>query len=321
MLQMFTRMPGKRVFVLALVGGLSLGAGTTAASAQANAQASAPASQPQVAWVGAAGLAGASLNSRTSAFCVIPQHTAPQRSLVAATLSAADLQGALSCAGSSAVGGSADTRGAVGPVLAPTLDASVAVNHSLFRPLQLAKAPEQPTVSPVVAVVSPSPAPAKPYVPQSAAPKTPTAKASYSAPHSAAPSGIGPWTPVSGHPTYSLGNFAGDAYSGAYGTCTWYAWYRRQGEPLMQLGNASQWAANAPSHGLRVGSAPVVGATAVFQPGVQGAGSGGHVAHVEAILGGGWFIISEMNFYWNGGGFGKVDYRYVHTGSGVTFIY
>jgi len=35
----------------------------------------------------------------------------------------------------------------------------------------------------------------------------------------------------------------------------------------------------------------------------------------------GWFLISEMNFYWNGGGWGRVDYRYAHSGWGVSFIY
>ena len=41
----------------------------------------------------------------------------------------------------------------------------------------------------------------------------------------------------------------------------------------------------------------------------------------RAVVGGGWFMISEMNFYWNDGGWGKVDYRYVYVRSGVTFIY
>jgi surface antigen len=106
-----------------------------------------------------------------------------------------------------------------------------------------------------------------------------------------------------------------------YGTCTWYAWYRHRNEPLLQLGNAWQWSGTARSHGLATGTAPAVGATAVFQPGVQGASGGGHVGHVEQVLANGWFVISEMNFYWNGGGFGKVDYRYVHVGAGVSFIY
>ncbi len=145
---------------------------------------------------------------------------------------------------------------------------------------------------------------------------------SSSAPIAPGPGGVGPWTPVPGHPSYGVSDFAGDPYSAEFGSCTWWAWYTRQDEPqLGTLGMASDWIANARARGMRTGYTPAVGATAVFQPGVQGAGSGGHVGHVTQILSGGWFIISEMNFYWNGGGWGRVDYRYVHTGSGVAFIY
>lgn len=135
------------------------------------------------------------------------------------------------------------------------------------------------------------------------------------------PGGISPWAPVPGHPSYAMGDYAGDPWSGYFGVCTWYAAYRHQDEPLMRLGNAASWAYTASGYGLRVGSAPAVGATAVFQPGVEGAGGGGHVAHVEAVLGGGWFIVSEMNFYVNGGGFGRVDWRYAYAAPGVSFIY
>jgi hypothetical protein len=55
---------------------------------------------------------------------------------------------------------------------------------------------------------------------------------------------------------------------------------------------------------------------------VQGAGASGHFAQVVAIAPDHyWMLITEMNFAWRGGGFGKVDYRYAHVGSGVTFIY
>jgi len=155
------------------------------------------------------------------------------------------------------------------------------------------------------------------------------ASQSTSKPHSAPPppvapppsGGYNPWAPVPGHPGYAMSDFAGDPYHGYFGVCTWYAWDRHQGEPLMQLGNAAAWAWNAPKYGLRTGTTPVVGATAVFQPGVEGAGGGGHVAHVEVVLGGGWFIVSEMNFGLNGGGWGRVDWRYAYVTSGVTFIY
>lgn len=145
-----------------------------------------------------------------------------------------------------------------------------------------------------------------------------TSNGGYAPPPSGAP---GAWTPVPGHPSYGMRDFSGDPWSQYFGYCTWYAWYRHQNEPLMRLGNAAQWPSNAPSHGLRVGSTPVVGATVIFQPGVEGAGGGGHAAHVEAVLSGGWFIISEMNFSWNGGGWGRVDWRYAYVGSGVSFIY
>jgi surface antigen len=138
---------------------------------------------------------------------------------------------------------------------------------------------------------------------------------------SAAPSGISAWAAPAGRASYGMADFAGDPYHSLFGWCTWYAWYRHQGEPLMQLGNAAQWAYTAPAHGLRVGGTPVPGATVVFQPGVQGASGAGHVAHVEAVYGNGWFLVSEMNFYWNGGGWQRVDYRYAHTGPGVSFIY
>lgn len=135
----------------------------------------------------------------------------------------------------------------------------------------------------------------------------------------AAPGNIGSWV-YTGISAHSMRN-PGGAYSSYFGTCTWYAWYRHSNEPLMQLGNAAAWAWNAPRHGLRTGSKPVAGATVVFQPGVQGASGMGHAAHVEKVYSNGWFLVSEMSFYWNGGGWGRVSYRYAHTGSGVTFIY
>jgi surface antigen len=135
----------------------------------------------------------------------------------------------------------------------------------------------------------------------------------------AAPSGIGQWVRPAGYHSYAMTSHGW--YPSLFGWCTWYASYRKQSEPLMQLGNAYMWAYNASRHGLRTGRTPVAGATVVFQPGVQGASHLGHVAHVEKVYSNGWFLISEMAFFWNGGGWGRVSYRYVHTGSGVSFIY
>ena len=133
------------------------------------------------------------------------------------------------------------------------------------------------------------------------------------------PAGIGPWVKPAGYHSYAMSSHGW--YPSYFGWCTWYASYRRQSEPLMQLGNAAAWAWNAPRHGLRTGTRPAVGATVVFQPHVQGASGAGHVAHVEKVYANGWFLVSEMAFYWNGGGFARVSYRYAHTGSGVSFIY
>ena len=153
-------------------------------------------------------------------------------------------------------------------------------------------------------------------------PKPVTQTAAPAATYYTSAGGVSAWTPVPGHPTYSMSDFAGDPHSSEFGVCTWWAWYARRDEPqLGTLGMATNWISNARALGMSVGSTPAVGATAVFAPGVQGAGSGGHVGHVEQLLGGGWFILSEMNFYWNGGGWGRVDFRYVHVGSGVQFIY
>jgi surface antigen len=129
------------------------------------------------------------------------------------------------------------------------------------------------------------------------------------------------WQHVPGRQSYSMHDFRGDPYAASFGQCTWYAWYRHQGQPLMRLGNAGSWPSRAPSFGLRVSSRPVAGATVIFSPGVQGASAVGHAGVVERVLSGGWMLISEMNFYWNGGGWGRVDYRYAHVGTGVKFIF
>ena len=168
-------------------------------------------------------------------------------------------------------------------------------------------APKPQPVRKVVLVSRPA---AAPPAPASSAPAPPMPSGGYN-----------PWAPVPGHPSYGMSDFAGDPWSAYFGVCTWYAWYRHQGEPLLKLGNAAAWPGAAPSYGLRVGTTPVAGATVIFQPCVEGADGGGHAAHVEQVLGGGWFIISEMNFTWNGGGWGRVDWRYVYMAPGVSFIY
>ena len=141
------------------------------------------------------------------------------------------------------------------------------------------------------------------------------------------PPPVYPWPPrwaymyVPGHPSFGVSRPSNGYYWWAFGQCTWWAQYKRQDENLRHMGNAQYWAGGAASRGYRVGRTPVKGATVVFQPGVEGAGGAGHVAHVEAVYPGGWFLISEMNFYWNGGGWGRVSYRFAYARSGVSFIY
>lgn len=143
------------------------------------------------------------------------------------------------------------------------------------------------------------------------------------------PPPVYPWPPayaymaVPGYPSFTVAG-PGSFYPGVFGQCTWWAAYERQDENFSSFGDAMFWAGGALSHGYPVGNIPVPGSTVVFQPGVQGAGGVGHVAHVEKVYTQGWFLISEMNFYGagtNGGGYGVVDYRLVHTGYGVQFIY
>jgi hypothetical protein len=161
--------------------------------------------------------------------------------------------------------------------------------------------------------------PPRPPAHTHAAPARHPTSSSWSGSSSSGPYGL--WIPPPGHPAYALPDYAGDPNAAYYGYCTWYAQYRRRDERLMSLGNAWQWPFAAPAHGLHVGSTPLVGATVVFQPGVFGAGAGGHAGHVEAVYTGGWFLISEMNMSWNGGGWGRVSFRYVVIAPGVSFIY
>lgn len=138
---------------------------------------------------------------------------------------------------------------------------------------------------------------------------------------------VSPWPPsnpymfVPGRPGYAVAEPNPDPYWWAFGQCTWWAQNQRSDENLKHMGNAEYWAGGATARGYPVSATPAAGATAVFQPGVQGAGGAGHVAHVVAVYPDGWFLVSEMNFYWNGGGWGRVDYRFAHAGAGVSFIY
>ena len=85
-----------------------------------------------------------------------------------------------------------------------------------------------------------------------------------------------------------------------YGQCTYYVASRRD---VSWGGNAGSWFENA--NGVRPeGHIPVAGSIVVFHLGWFG-----HVAYVEDVNPDGSFVISEMNFYGSGGGWGRVDRR------------
>jgi surface antigen len=110
---------------------------------------------------------------------------------------------------------------------------------------------------------------------------------------------------------------------GAAGQCTWWAEQEFHGWTGMYIntlgingtdGNAEYWAYNAAHRGWAVGTTPRAGSIAVFQPGVAGADSFGHVAWVTQVYPSQNAIeVSEMNFE----GPGIVDSRRISPAFGV----
>jgi surface antigen len=153
---------------------------------------------------------------------------------------------------------------------------------------------------------------------------TPTPVPATPTPPAASPVPSGPyssWTPPPGYHSFAVSDFPGDPWHDSFGQCTWWAAHQRPDENFLYWGDAWNWANAARARGYPVTATPAPNATVVFAPGVQGASNLGHVSHVEQVLTGGWVLVSEMNFFWNGGGFARVDYRYVHAGTGVWFIH
>jgi LysM repeat protein len=99
-----------------------------------------------------------------------------------------------------------------------------------------------------------------------------------------------------------------------YGQCTYYVATRRA---VNWSGNAVEWWWSARSHRPE-GQVPVQGAIVVFNIGWVG-----HVAYVEHVNQDGTFLVSEMNYHADGGGWGRVDYRVIddNDASILGFIY
>lgn len=99
-----------------------------------------------------------------------------------------------------------------------------------------------------------------------------------------------------------------------YGQCTYYIAGRRT---VTWGGNAIDWWWNA--NGIRPeGHTPVAGAIAVYHNGWFG-----HVAYVESVNPDGSYVVTEMNYWGNGGGWGRIDRRTVGPGdrTATGFIY
>jgi surface antigen len=114
-------------------------------------------------------------------------------------------------------------------------------------------------------------------------------------------------------------------YRNAYpfGQCTWWAAQRyyqlhNVSVPWMKNSNAGEWVGRAQNFGWHISSVPTVGSILVLHQNVQGAGSVGHVAVVEKVLGNGAVIASSMNW---GKHPRKVTNSQFHQGSGVSFIH
>ena len=125
------------------------------------------------------------------------------------------------------------------------------------------------------------------------------------------PAYISQWTtPVSCYAGIYSVNPANYVNRSGFGWCNWWPEVLHPNQPDILWGRE-----------YRRSSAPTPGAVVYFAPGVQGASSGGHYAQVVAVAPDHyWVLVTEMNFYWRGGGWQKVSYRYIHVGSGVTFI-
>lgn len=106
-------------------------------------------------------------------------------------------------------------------------------------------------------------------------------------------------------------NTANYHYEPGFGYCNW--WVRVNHVNLPDITENTSYPR---------GLTPVAGDPIYFDGGEQGADPAGHWAQAVAVSSDHyWVLISEMNFNWRGGGFGRIDYRYIHVGPYVHFVY
>ncbi|HZC08190.1 MAG TPA: hypothetical protein VE338_21315 [Ktedonobacterales bacterium] len=124
-------------------------------------------------------------------------------------------------------------------------------------------------------------------------------------------SNISEWTvPPGCYANIYVPNRANYVQAASWGYCNWWVEVTHPNAPNITYGNYVR------------GTTPVAGAAIFFDGGEQGADSAGHWAEAVAVSSDHyWVLISEMNFAWRGGGFGKIDYRYIHVSPHVHFLY
>ncbi len=150
-----------------------------------------------------------------------------------------------------------------------------------------------------------------------------TQKTKFLVDHGAGASASGLWIPGTYHHepaplrSTSAGNGGGGGPLYPVGQCTWWVARRRPDLPYFkgESGDALNWAQTAERAGFSVGTTPMPGAVAVFQPGQYGAGRYGHVAYVISVEGA-QMTISEADFEDKlGHGRRKIGFK------GLQFIY
>jgi surface antigen len=115
------------------------------------------------------------------------------------------------------------------------------------------------------------------------------------------------------------------ANPGAAGQCTWGAaqkWFEASGSYPALSGNALAWRDSAAAAGWTVVDDPRDRSIVVFQPGVAGASSIGHVAWVDSVSqrpDGRWIHVTEMNNTYLGGA-GIFNERDVKDVPGMSYI-
>lgn len=111
--------------------------------------------------------------------------------------------------------------------------------------------------------------------------------------------------------------------SAPYGQCTYWAKARfrqKTGAFPALYGNAMQWLASARDAGYTTVLDAQANSIVVFQPGVQGASSVGHVAYVEQVdqrSDGRWIYVSEWNYNNTGA---VLHNRWVKDAVGMSYI-